>query len=65
MKINNCENCGKKTTVRELWGIVICRKCTKLYNELSNLAMRELIKRHKKEFEKIRNNKIKEVFKDE
>ncbi len=61
--MNICESCGKKTKLPEFWGIAHCNNCVKKYNKCTILAHKELAKIHNKEFEKLRDKYIDEVFK--
>ena len=60
---NECESCGRMTSVKGLWGVYICKICCKKYNEATNLAIKDLILKYKKEFEKLRDKRITEIFK--
>ena len=61
--VNLCECCGKKTRVKGFWGVYICKSCQEKYENAQKLALWELLNKHRNEYEKILDEKIKEVFK--
>ena len=49
-----CESCGKQTSAKGFLGVYICKSCEMKYYTATKLAIDELLKKHEKEFEKIR-----------